>query len=70
MKQKDLKKQADRVFHKLGDAIRGEKITAQFRKMHRTKLVHGTSADQIMQSKLEGSVFCVIDKPLGYLRKK
>ena len=70
MKQKDLKKRANTVHHKPGDAIRGEKITAQFRKMYRTKLVRGTSADQIRQSRLEGSVFCIIDKPLNYLRGK
>lgn len=70
MKQKDLKKTAAKVSHMSGDAIRGEKVTAQYRKMHKAKLVRGTSADQILQSRLEGSVFCIIDKPLNYLRNK
>ena len=70
MKQKDLKKKATKIYHGHGDAIRGERITAQYRKIFKSKLVHGTSADQIRQAKLEGSVFCIIDKPLSYLVSK
>ena len=70
MKQKDLKQKATNVYHDHGSAIRGEKITAQYRKIFKSKLVHGTSSDQIRQAKLEGSVFCIIDKPLNYLGRK
>ena len=65
-----LKQKASKIYHDPGVAIRGERVTAQYRKIYRSKLVQGTGADQIRQSKLEGTVFCVIDKPLNYLIKK
>lgn len=68
MKQKDLKRSAINVLTEQGCAIRGEKVTAQFREMHRPIILAGTSTHQIQQTKLEGSVFCIIDKPLNYLR--
>ena len=68
MKQKDLKQSAARVLTGMGDAIRGEKITAQFRTMHKPVILAGSSTHQIQQSKLEGTVFCVIDRPLNFLR--
>ncbi len=70
MKQKELKNKAGTVLYEQGDAIRGERITAQYRKMTKALLVHGTSTHQIRHSKLEGSVFCIIDKPLNYLRQE
>ena len=68
MRQKELKQSAARTFTSPGDAIRGEKVTAQFRTMHRPSVLTGTSTHKIQQAKLEGSVFCVIDRPLNYLR--
>lgn len=68
MKQKDLKARATRTLTNLGAAIRGEKVTAQFRAMHRPVVLQGTSSHRIQQAKLEGSVFCIIDRPLNYLR--
>ena len=68
MKQKDLKKSATKILTNAGDAIRGEKVTAQFRTMHRPIVLAGSSTHQIRQAKLEGSVFCIIDRPLNYLR--
>ena len=70
MKQKELKRKTNKICHDPGDAIRGERVTAQYRKIHKSKLVHGTSSHRIEQAKLEGSVFCVIDRPLNYLIKK
>ena len=70
MKQKKLKQKASKIYHDPGVAIRGERVTAQYRKIRQSKLVHGTSAHRIEQAKLEGSVFCVIDRPLNYLIKK
>lgn len=70
MRQKNLKRKAKNICYDPGDAIRGERVTAQYRKIYRSKLVHGTSADQIRQSKLEGTVFCIIEKPLKYRRQK
>ena len=68
MRQKDLKESASDVLTKQGCAIRGEKVTAQFRTIHRIVVLSGTSTHQIQQTKLEGSVFCIIDRPLNYLR--
>lgn len=68
MKQKDLKQSASRVFTNAGDAIRGEKVTAQYRTMHKPTVFAGSSTHQIQNVKLEGTVFCVIDRPLNFLR--
>jgi len=68
MKQKDLKQKASRVLTGMGDAIRGEKVTAQCRTAHKATVLAGSSTHQIQQAKLEGSVFCVIDRPLNFLR--
>jgi hypothetical protein len=68
MKQKDLKKKASKVLIGKGEAIRGEKVTAQFRKIHKIIVCSGSSTHQIQQTKLEGTVYCVIDRPLSYLR--
>ena len=67
MTQKKLRKKAARIFTETGCAIRGEKVTAQFRKMTRKKIVTGTSTHKIQQAGLEGTVYCVIDRPLNYL---
>lgn len=69
MKQQDLKKSASNVYTAEGCAIRGEKVTAQFRTMHKIIVTHGSSTHNIKQTKLEGSVFCIIDRPLNYLRE-
>jgi len=68
MRQKDLKQSASKVFTEQGNAIRGERVTAQFRKIHRIVVLTGSSTHQIQQTKLEGSVFCIIERPLNYLR--
>jgi hypothetical protein len=68
MKQNELKKSATSVQTHLGAAIRGEKVTCQYRKMSRPMVTTGSSTHQIQQTKLEGTVFCVIDRPLNYLR--
>ena len=68
MKQKDLKRSATKILTEAGCAIRGEKVTAQFRTMHRVVVLTGTSTHQIQMTKLEGSVFCIIDRPLNFLR--
>ena len=69
MKQQDLKKTSRNVYTETGSAIRGEKVTAQFRTIHRIVILAGaTSTHKIQQTKMEGSVFCIIDRPLNYLR--
>ena len=64
-----LKQRAGNIYSKPGDAIQGEKITAQARRIHRMTVSAGTSTHQIQNVKLEGSVFCIIDRPLNYIRE-
>lgn len=68
MKQADLKKTAGTIYTHLGAAIRGETVTCQYRKMSKPTVTTGSSTHQIQQTKLEGTVFCVIDRPLNFLR--
>jgi|HubBroStandDraft_4_1064222.scaffolds.fasta_scaffold1167628_1 hypothetical protein len=68
MTQKDLKKSASSTHYEVGACIRGEKVTAQVRKVIRVEVTGGTSAHKIHQLKLEGSVLCVIDRPMNYLK--
>jgi hypothetical protein len=56
------------VAYTTGSAIRGEKITAQFRRMSKVTITRGSSAHNIQRTTIEGSVLCVIDRPLNYLR--
>ena len=56
------------VAYTIGASIRGEKIAAQFRKIGRITVTHGSSTHNIQRTALEGSVLCVIDRPLNYLR--
>jgi hypothetical protein len=68
MDQPNLKASAASVAYTVGAAIRGEKIAAQFRKMNKVTITRGSSTHNIQRSTLEGSVLCVIDRPLNYLR--
>ena len=56
------------VAYTTGSAIRGEKVTAQFRRMNRVTITRGSSTHNIQRTTIEGSVLCVIDRPLNYLR--
>lgn len=51
-----------------GAAIRGEKVTAQARRIQKPTVCEGSSTHRIQRTRLEGSVYCVIDRPLNYLR--
>ncbi len=52
------------LFNK-GDGIKGEKITVQCRKPNFGKRpISGTSRHKLQRGSLEGSVYCVIDKPI------
>ena len=68
MDQKAMKATASSTAFSEGAAIRGERVAAQFRKIHKVAVVHGTSTHNIQQTKLEGSVICVIEKPLSHLK--
>lgn len=68
MSQKDLKQSAAKTSFNIGDCIRGEKVTAQARRVSRIEVVAGTSTHKIQQIRLEGSVLCIVDRPLNYLK--
>lgn len=53
-----------------GEGIKGDKITVQCRDYHFGKPIKGTSRDRLQRGSLEGTVYCVIDKPIRSLRKK
>lgn len=68
MSQRELKGTAINFQFHAGACIRGEKVTAQARKVGRVEVVAGTSTHKINQLRLEGSVMCVVDRPLNFLR--
>jgi len=68
MDQPNPKSSATTVAYTVGAAIRGEKIAAQFRKMSKITVTRGSSTHNVQRTALEGSVLCVIDRPLNYLR--
>jgi hypothetical protein len=67
MKQTELKHTAKRILTGAGDAIRGEKVTCQFRKWQKPHITMGNSTHQIQQTRLEGSVFCVIERRMNHI---
>lgn len=58
------------ILHEMGDGIKGDKITVQCRDYHFGKPIEGTSSHKLQRGSLEGTVYCVIDKPIRSLRKK
>lgn len=53
-----------------GDGIKGDKITVQCREHHFSgRPIKGTSRDKLQRGSLEGTVYCIVDKPLKSLRK-
>ena len=54
-----------------GEGIKGDKITVQCRSYHFGKQpIQGTSRHRLKRGSLEGTVYCVIDKPVRSLKKK
>ena len=68
MAKKNPKPAANQTAYKVGAAIRREKVAAQFRKMSPDYRDSWSSTHNIQRAKLEGSVLCVIDRPLNYIR--
>jgi len=56
----------DGVHRELGDAIEGERIVCQFRKMSDLVVGHGTAAHRASETKLYNA-YCSITKPLRAL---
>ncbi len=55
------------IYYNEGDAIEGDRIACQFRKMHRTILGKGSHAHRGSKTALDDA-YCVIEKP--FLRIK
>ena len=66
-RQPKKRKASPQTAYTTGAAIRGEKVVAQFRKMSKPIVTRGSSTHNIQRAKLEGSVLCVIDRPLNYI---
>ncbi len=63
-----LKGLAKKFHRDHGDALAGEQIIAQARRIGKTLVIPGSSAHRIQQAILRGNVLCVIDKPF-YLKE-
>jgi hypothetical protein len=53
----------DEIHRENGDAIEGERIACQFRKINKVDLIRGTGAHRAGRASLENA-YCVITKPL------
>ena len=51
-----------------GDALEAEKIAVQARIIKKFKVVAGTSTHNIQRTTLEGTAYCVIEKPMRSVR--
>lgn len=59
------------TYFQKGDGLKGEKISFQCRDYHvDSKPIASTSRDKAQKGKLEGTVYCVIDKPVLSLHKR
>jgi hypothetical protein len=63
MGRQQLKSLAVNTYCNHGDALEGEQVIAQARKVGKTRVVSGTSTHQIQETILRRNVLCVIDRP-------
>jgi hypothetical protein len=56
--------------HKVGDALRAERIAVQARAIDRPRVVEGSGRDKIQRTTLRGSAYCVIQIPLKWILDK
>jgi len=57
------------ILKRSGDAIEGERVAVQFRKISHIQLVRGTSAHRAQQANLRNA-FCVIEEEYEYVSKQ
>ena len=62
MKREDLQQLAERIHREEGDAIAGERVIGQARRINKIHVVRGTSRHRVMETVLKSNVLCVIDK--------
>ncbi|MEE9131666.1 MAG: hypothetical protein V3T84_16750 [Phycisphaerales bacterium] len=62
MKREDLEQLAERIHREEGDAIAGERVIGQARRINKIHVVPGTSRHRGMETVLKSNALCVIDK--------
>lgn len=62
MKREDLEQLAQRIHREEGEAIAGERVIGQARRIDRIYTVPGTSRHRMRETILKSNVLCVIDK--------
>ena len=55
---------------KIGDAIRGEKISVKARTIDKPRVIEGSGRDKIQKTTLRGSAYCVVDLPVKWILEK
>ena len=58
------------VYREEGDAIEGEVISCQARKIGRIRIVRGTSAHRIQLVTIRRNAYCVIDIPVQFVDRE
>jgi hypothetical protein len=62
MKRSDLERLAINIRRESGDALEGERIIAQARKIDNKGVVPGTATHRIQEVVLRSNVLCVLDR--------
>lgn len=63
MGRRDLRKLATSIHRSPGDALAGDQVIAEARKIGPTMVVTGTSSHRMQEVVLKRNVLCVIDLP-------
>ena len=63
MGRRDLRKLATSIHRSPGDALAGDRVIAEARKIGPTMVVAGTSSHRIQEVVLKRNVLCVLDRP-------
>jgi len=56
--------------NKIGDAIRGEKISVRARTIDKPRIITGSGRDRIQATTLRGSAYCVVNLPVKWVLEK
>lgn len=70
MSRRKLRSFAKNINYSPGDAITGERVIAQARKIGNIIIVPGSSGHQIQQTTLKTDVFCIIDKSFRKIERQ
>jgi hypothetical protein len=62
MDREQLRTLARATYRNFGDALAGERIIAQARKIEKVRVVRGSSSHRMQETLLKSNVLCVIDR--------